>query len=99
MSILVTYASKHGSTRGIAERIARQLQRLGAEANLQPIGAATDPGEFRAMVIGSAIYYGSRLKEAAGVVRGNRGGLAPPPGRVFPSGPPRVQETGGRQRP
>jgi menaquinone-dependent protoporphyrinogen oxidase len=32
MTILVAYASKHGSTQGIAERIAERLRQLGKEA-------------------------------------------------------------------
>ena len=32
MRILVVYASKHGATRGIAERITQTFQRLGMEA-------------------------------------------------------------------
>jgi menaquinone-dependent protoporphyrinogen IX oxidase len=32
MAVLVAYASKHGSTQGIAKRIAEQLRQLGKEA-------------------------------------------------------------------
>jgi flavorubredoxin len=32
MAVLVAYASKHGSTRDIAERIAEKLRQLGKEA-------------------------------------------------------------------
>jgi flavorubredoxin len=32
MTILVAYASKYGSTQGIAERIAEQLRHLGKQA-------------------------------------------------------------------
>jgi menaquinone-dependent protoporphyrinogen IX oxidase len=32
MAVVVVYASKHGSTQGIAERIAEQLRQLGKEA-------------------------------------------------------------------
>jgi menaquinone-dependent protoporphyrinogen oxidase len=99
VSILVTYASKYGATRGIAERITRQLQRLGAEAYLQPIDAATSPAEFRAMVIGSAIYYGSWLQEATEFVRRNRAVLAARPIWLFSSGPLGVEVQDVEQQP
>jgi menaquinone-dependent protoporphyrinogen oxidase len=64
MSILVAYASKHGSTQGIAERIAEQLRQLGKQAEARPVRAVEDLGSYEALVIGSAVYYGSWLKEA-----------------------------------
>ena len=36
MSILVVYASKHGATQGIAERIAAKLGQAGQEAEARP---------------------------------------------------------------
>jgi menaquinone-dependent protoporphyrinogen oxidase len=60
MTVLVAYASKHGSTQGIAE----QLRQLGKEAEARPVEEVSDPGSYEAFVIGSAIYYGSWLKEA-----------------------------------
>jgi menaquinone-dependent protoporphyrinogen IX oxidase len=32
MAVLIAYASKHGSTQGIAEHIAEKLRQLGKEA-------------------------------------------------------------------
>ena len=64
MTVLVAYASKHGSTQGIAERITEKLRQLGKEVEAQPMDAVEDPRRYEAFVIGSAIYYGSWLKEA-----------------------------------
>jgi menaquinone-dependent protoporphyrinogen oxidase len=55
MTVLVAYASKHGSTQGIAE----QLRQLGKEAEARTVEAVEDPGSYEALVIGSAVYYGS----------------------------------------
>jgi len=41
MSILVVYASKHGATQGIAERIAAKLGEAGQEAEARPAEAVT----------------------------------------------------------
>lgn len=87
MSVLITYASKHGATQGIAERIARTLQRLGMEADFRPVDAVADLEAYRAVVIGSAIYYGSWMKEAAEFVRHNHAVLADRPVWLFSSGP------------
>ena len=64
MTVLVTYASKHGSTQGIAQRIAEKLRELRKLAEVRLVDEVSDPGSYEAFVIGSAIYYGSWLKEA-----------------------------------
>ncbi|MDQ6644867.1 MAG: flavodoxin domain-containing protein, partial [Chloroflexota bacterium] len=87
MAVLVAYASKHGSTQGIAERISEKLQQLGKEAEVRPVDAVEDPGSYEALVIGSAIYYGSWLKEATEWVRRNQAILAERPVWLFSSGP------------
>lgn len=40
MKILVAYATKHGATRGLAERIAATLERRGLDATLRPAAHA-----------------------------------------------------------
>src|SRR5213080_3991281 len=87
MTVLVAYASKHGSTQGIAERIAEQLRQVGKEAEARPVDAVENPGSYEAFVIGSAIYYGSWLKEAMEWVRRNRAALAQHPVWLFSVGP------------
>ncbi len=56
MTVLVTYASKHGSTQGIAERIAEKLRQMGKEAETRSVDEVSDPGSYQAFVIGSAVY-------------------------------------------
>ena len=87
MTVLVAYASKHGSTQGIAERIAEQLRQLGKEAEARPVDTVEDPGSYEAFVIGSAVYYGSWLKEATEWVRRNQAILAKLPVWLFSVGP------------
>ena len=87
MAVLIVYASKHGSTQGIAEHIAEQLRQLGKEAVARPVDAVEDPGSYEAFVIGSAIYYGSWMKEATEWVRRSRAVLAERPVWLFSSGP------------
>jgi len=87
MAVLVAYASKYGSTEGVAERIAEQLRRLGKEAEARPMNEVSDPGSYEALVIGSAIYYGSWLKEATEWVRHNQAALVGRPVWLFSVGP------------
>lgn len=87
MSILVAYASKHGATREIAERIAETLRVAGQEAEARPVHSASDPAGYDARVLGSAVYFGSWLKEAANFVRRNRAALAGRAVWLFGSGP------------
>jgi menaquinone-dependent protoporphyrinogen oxidase len=87
MTILVTYASKHGSTKGIAERIAATLRRSGIDTDLQPVEAVRDVEPYTAVVLGSAIYYGSWLNEARELVFRHETALAARPVWLFASGP------------
>jgi menaquinone-dependent protoporphyrinogen oxidase len=99
MSILVAYASKHGSTQGIAERIAEQLRQLGKQAEARPVEAVEDPGSYESLVIGSAVYYGSWLKEATEWVHRNRAVLARRPVWLFSSGPLGTEVQDAEQQP
>ena len=87
MTVLVTYASKHGSTKEIAERIAGDLTREGKESRAVPVEEVADLGPYEATVIGSAIYYGAWAKPAAAFVRANAATLAARPVWLFSSGP------------
>jgi menaquinone-dependent protoporphyrinogen oxidase len=87
MTVLVTYASKHGSTEEIAERIAATLRRSGIETDLQPVEAVREVEPYAAVVLGSAIYYGSWLKEAREFVHRHETALAARPVWLFSSGP------------
>lgn len=86
-SILVAYASKHGATQGIAERIAAKLRSFGHRAEARPARSAGDLAGYDAFVIGSAAYMGSWLKGAARFVRRNQEHLARRPVWLFSSGP------------
>jgi len=87
MNVLVSYASRYGSTQGIAERIAERLSASGLQAQARPTKTASDLAGYEAYVIGSAAYMGSWLKEAAEFARGNEAVLATKPVWLFSSGP------------
>ncbi len=87
MHVLVAYASRHGATRGIAERIAQTLQAAGVTAEARPAASVKSLAGYDAFVIGSAAYLFHWLKDAAALVRRNRALLAAKPVWLFSSGP------------
>lgn len=87
MRVLVAYASQHGATAGIAQRIADRLRAVGHEAELQAVTEADDPARFDACVIGSAVYIGHWRTEAVEFVRRHGSALAGRPTWLFSSGP------------
>lgn len=87
MKILVAYASRHGGTKGIAERIAGTLAGPGLDVTLKRVEDARSINDYDAFVIGSAAYMGGWLGEATAFVRRNRDLLAHRPVWLFSSGP------------
>ncbi len=87
MTILVAYASRYGATQETAERIAETLRAAGQDVVVKPMKAAGDPASYDAVVLGSAVYYGSWLKEATAFVRRHHTLLASRPVWLFSSGP------------
>jgi menaquinone-dependent protoporphyrinogen oxidase len=87
MKAIVVYASKYGSTKGIAGFIAEKLQQRGILAEVRDVVAIHGLGGFDAFVIGSAVYMGHWMKEATEFVRRNRSVLAGRPVWLFSSGP------------
>lgn len=58
MKILVTYGSKYGSTRGIAERVAERLRAGGHDVTTTDVRQAGDLSDYGGVVLGSGIYAG-----------------------------------------
>jgi menaquinone-dependent protoporphyrinogen oxidase len=86
VSVLVAYASKHGATGAIAERIADVLRERGVPAEARAINAVTTPADYDAFVIGSAAYGGSWVTDAISFIERNQSLLANCPVWLFSSG-------------
>lgn len=63
--ILVTYATKYGSTRGVAEAIAQELQTKGHCVDLAPARDVRSLDEYHAVILGSPLYIGNILGDAS----------------------------------
>jgi menaquinone-dependent protoporphyrinogen oxidase len=87
MNILIAVASRHGSTRAIAEVIAHELRESGHAVELRNMGEVSDVQRCDAAIIGSAIYMGKWLPEARRFVEKNGEKLSGMPVWLFSSGP------------
>ncbi len=81
--ILVTYASRAGSTAGVAEAIGRTLAEGGLPVEVQPMSAVKDLSRYRAVVAGSAIRGQVWLPEALQFLSENRAALNRKPFAAF----------------
>lgn len=87
LNVLVAYASRHGATVGIAERIAAGLQAAGLPAEARSVKDIGDVSAYEAFVIGSAAYMFHWLREATSFVKRHRAVLSERPVWFFSSGP------------
>ncbi len=76
MKILVTYASKHGSTAEVGERIALALIERGIEADALRVQDVGDITRYDGVVIGSSVYFGRWTHDAVIFVERSRARLA-----------------------
>jgi menaquinone-dependent protoporphyrinogen oxidase len=100
MNVLVAYASRHGATQGIAERIGGTIDRRGLAVTVQRAADVQDRDlvGYDAVVIGGAAYAFHWLKEATEFVRSHRDALASRPVWVFSCGPLGTEEVDAQGR-
>ena len=85
--ILVTYASKHGATKEIAEKIGEVIRQAGLQVDVLPVKGIHDLTSYRAVILGCAVYIGKWLKEAGEFLEVHEKSLAERPLWLFSSGP------------
>ena len=84
--VLVAYASRYGSTKGVAERVAGRLGERGLRVDLRSVEPDLDPGAYDAVVFGSPVFAQRWMSEGEQFVRGNLGALASRPVWLFSLG-------------
>lgn len=87
MRMLVTAASRHGSTMEMASAIGRALTEIGLEVEVRPIHELDGVAGYRAVVVGSGVYMGRWLPEATEFVERHAVELRARPVWLFSSGP------------
>ena len=96
-NVLIVHASRFGSTRDIAERIALRLHEAGLAVTVAPVDAAPDPSDYEAVVIGSAVEGSKWLPGAVTFVRRHSVVLAERQVWLFSSGPVGDRAAASRQ--
>jgi len=81
--ILVAYASRAGSTAGVAQAIGEVLVERGAQVDVLPMQEVKDLAAYRAVVAGSAIQGKQWLPEAMQFMQTHRTGLNQAPFAAF----------------
>jgi menaquinone-dependent protoporphyrinogen oxidase len=90
--VLVAYATRCGSTREVAETIATTLQEQGERVDLRAAADCRDLGEYRAVVLGGALYMGRWHRDARAFLRRHEAVLAARPIAIFALGPQSMDE-------
>ena len=80
--VLLVYATRHGSTREVAEAVAEELRAAGAEVELCEASSAPAPEGFDAVVVGGPMIRGWH-RDAERYVKRHRQALAHVPFAVF----------------
>ncbi|WP_413248794.1 flavodoxin domain-containing protein [Sinomonas flava] len=87
MDILVAYATRHGSTAGIAERIGATLTAEGIRNTVKPVEEVHDVTHYDAVILGSAAYAFHWMRDATAFAKRHHAALAERPVWLFSSGP------------
>ena len=86
-TILVTYATKYGSTREAARAIAASLCQPGVQVEILPAREVRTLDGYGAVVLGAALYMGRWHKDALRFLKRHRAALAHRPVAIFALGP------------
>jgi menaquinone-dependent protoporphyrinogen oxidase len=81
--VLVAYASKYGSTGGVADAIGKELCSKDVAADTVLIKNANNISSYQGVIIGGAVYMGKWISEAADFVKQNKDTLCKVPVAYF----------------
>jgi menaquinone-dependent protoporphyrinogen oxidase len=93
MKILVAYATRHGSTREVAEAVAASLRRCGHAVELASAAETLEIEGYELVVLGGALYVGRLHRDAVHFLERHRSALAERPFAVFAMGPKTVDDS------
>ena len=91
-SVLVAYATKYGSTQGVAEEVAAALREHRFEVDCQPVNKVQSIDKYGAIVLGAPLYIGAWPKDALSFLARQQAALAGRPIALFALGPLSAEE-------
>jgi menaquinone-dependent protoporphyrinogen oxidase len=86
-SVLVAYATRHGSTQEVAEAVAATLRERRWEVDLRPAREVRSLEGYSAVVLGTALYMFRLHKDARRFLTRHREALSKRPVAIFAMGP------------
>lgn len=86
-TILVTWATRYGSTEEVAHAVADDLLQQGLAVNAQPMNEVSSLDRYSAIVIGCALYIGRLHKDARRFLATHREAILRRPTGIFVLGP------------
>jgi menaquinone-dependent protoporphyrinogen oxidase len=92
-SVLVAYASKHGTTREVAEFVAQTLEMSGLAVEVEEAARVGSIAHYDAVVVGGGLYMGRWHKDARRLLERHRQALADVRLAVFGMGPDELEES------
>jgi menaquinone-dependent protoporphyrinogen oxidase len=99
MRVLVSAASRHGGTSGVAEAVAEVLCDAGFDVDVIPPDEVASVSDYDAIVLGSAIYYGQWLPAALDLIERQQESIVARPVWLFSVGPLGAPEPQPTQEP
>jgi menaquinone-dependent protoporphyrinogen oxidase len=90
--VLVTYATRYGSTQEVAQAIAETLRQNGVAVETQPIRSIGSIERYSAAVLGVPLYMGRMHKDARRFLAAHRNALTKMPVALFVLGPVQKDE-------
>jgi menaquinone-dependent protoporphyrinogen oxidase len=91
-TVLIAYASRHGTTHEVADAIAQTLEALGLAVVVEEAGHVREISDFDAIIIGGGLYMGKWHADARRLLKRHRRDLAQKRLAVFAMGPDSLDE-------
>jgi menaquinone-dependent protoporphyrinogen oxidase len=91
MTLLIAYGSKRGSTREVAEALAKKLAEGEREVELRRAADVDDLAPYDGVILGGSLYFGRLHGDAVRFLAKHRRTLSELPVAVFALGPTRAE--------
>ena len=86
-TVLVTFATRYGSTREVAEFIGKQLIQKGLAIEILPCKIVSNIEKYDFIILGTPYYIGNMLKDAKNFIINYQDELTKKPVAIFALGP------------